>query len=179
MYAHPTTEDFVAVVNEVTGEDWRWFFDETFFSSHSCDYAIQVDVRRVPEPRGWFEESGGELSLAKASDSGPEGAEWRSRVTVLRRGEARLPVEVRVELADGRSIEEQWDGRERWTRFEYTGARVSRATVDPNGKIAIDVAPSNNDWIEEKGPARRAATKWAARWMFWVQNLLELHMVVG
>ena len=90
-----------------------------------------------------------------------------------------MPVEVRVELADGRSVDELWDGRERWKRFEYTGARVVRATVDPDGKIAIDVVPANNEWIEEKGPARRAATKWAARWMFWIQNLLELHMVVG
>jgi hypothetical protein len=88
-------------------------------------------------------------------------------------------VEIRVELADGRSIEERWDGRDRWTRFEYRGSRVVRATVDPDGKIAIDVSPSNNDWIEETGPARRAASKWAARWLFWVQNLLELHVLVG
>jgi hypothetical protein len=33
--------------------------------------------------------------------------------------------------------------------------------------------------MAKRGPARRAATKWAARWMFWLQNLLELHMVVG
>jgi hypothetical protein len=90
-----------------------------------------------------------------------------------------MPVEIRVGLADGRSVDERWDGRDRWRRFEYSGARVVRAVVDPDGKIAIDVVPANNEWIAEKGPARRAATKWAARWMFWVQNLLELHMVVG
>ena len=32
-FAHPTTADFIATVNEVTGKDYRWFFDETFFSS--------------------------------------------------------------------------------------------------------------------------------------------------
>jgi hypothetical protein len=167
-------------VNEVTGEDWTWFFDETFFSSALCDYGVEVEARRVPEPRGWFEGSGGELVLETESEADREGGpEWRSRVTVIRHGEVRLPVDLRVELADGRSVEEVWDGVGRWKRFEYTGARVVRATVDPEGKIAIDVVPSNNEWIEEKGPARRAATKWAARWMFWVQNLLELHTVVG
>ena len=53
------------------------------------------------------------------------------------------------------------------------------ATVDPEGKIALDVNPANNGWAEERGLAQRAAAKWAARWMFWFQNLLELHAVIG
>jgi hypothetical protein len=180
MYAHPTTGDFIAVVNEVTGEDWTWFFEETFFSSHRCDYGVEVETRRVPAPRGWFEGPDRQLTLGSPVEGAGTGDdEWRSRVTVLRHGGARMPVEVRIDLADGRSVNELWDGRDRWKRYEYTGARVVRATVDPDGKIAIDVVPANNEWIEEKGPARRAATKWAARWMFWIQNLLELHMVVG
>jgi hypothetical protein len=180
MFAHPTTEDFIAVVNEVTGEDWRWFFEETFFSSEVCDYGVETEVRRVQPPRGFFESPDGKMT--PAPDPGPDdtdGAEWRSRVTVVRHGGVRMPVEVRVELADGRAVDETWDGRDRWTRFEYTGARVVRAVVDPGGKIALDIEPGNNEWIEQTGPARRAATKWAARWMFWLQNLLELQMVVG
>jgi hypothetical protein len=51
--------------------------------------------------------------------------------------------------------------------------------VDPGHKIAIDVSPSNNEWMADERPARRAATKWAARYLFWLQNLLELHAVVG
>jgi len=51
--------------------------------------------------------------------------------------------------------------------------------VDPRRRIALDVDPANNVWIEGEGPARRAATKWAARWMFWLQNLLELHTLLG
>jgi hypothetical protein len=180
-FAHPTTEDFIAVVGEVTGEDWRWFFEETFFSSELCDYGVEVETRPVPTPRGWFEGRGGEL--APGAPPGREQAsaepDWTSRVTVTRLGGVRMPVEVRVELKDGRTIDEIWDGHDRWTRFEYTGARVVVAIVDPEGKIAIDVDPSNNEWMEARGLARRAATKWAARWIFWLQNLLELHMVVG
>jgi hypothetical protein len=33
--------------------------------------------------------------------------------------------------------------------------------------------------VEEEGRARRAALKWSARWMFWLQNLLELHAILG
>jgi hypothetical protein len=180
-FAHPTTEDFIAIVNEVTGENWRWFFEETFFSSHLCDYAVKVETRRVPKPRGWFEGPDRELAPGPTPDGETDGAEpeWESRVTVLRHGEVRMPVEVRVELADGRTIDEFWDGRDRWVRFRYTGPKVAIAIVDPEGKIAIDVDRANNEWMGDRGPARRAATKWAARWMFWLQNLLELHMVIG
>jgi hypothetical protein len=92
----------------------------------------------------------------------------------------RLPVEVRVDFSDGRSLREAWDGQYRWTRFRYTGAaRVIAATVDPEGKIVLDVNPANNGWAEETGHAARAASKWTARWMFWFQNLLEMHAVIG
>jgi hypothetical protein len=180
-FAHPTTEDFIATVNEVTGRDWRWFFDETFFSSSLCDYAVEVKSDPVRTPAGWFEGKDGKLELTPAAKGEGKGDEARfeSRVTVLRRGEVRLPVELRVELADGRVVSEAWDGRDRWARFRYEGAKVLRAVVDPGRKIAIDVLPSNNEWISDERPARRAATKWAARYLFWLQNLLELHTVVG
>jgi hypothetical protein len=99
---------------------------------------------------------------------------------VDRLGEVRMPVEVLVEFSDGRMVTETWDGRYRWTRFGYHGPdRVTRAVVDPARKLAIDVDPANNGWVEENGAARRAATKWTARWMFWLQNLLEIHTALG
>ena len=55
-FAHPTTEDFIATVNEVTGKDWRWFFDETFFSSERCDYAVEVRSEPARQPAGWLED---------------------------------------------------------------------------------------------------------------------------
>jgi len=100
-------------------------------------------------------------------------------VTIVRKGEVRMPVELRVEFADGRVAKEQWNGRDRWYRLSYEGAKVVRAVVDPGRKIAIDVEPANNEWLDDERPARRAAAKWAARYLFWLQNLLELHTVVG
>jgi hypothetical protein len=105
---------------------------------------------------------------------------FESEVTVLRLGGVRLPVEVRVDFEDGRSVRESWDGQYRWTRFRYRGtAKVIAATVDPERRIALDVDPTNNGWRDEKGQANRAALKWATRWMFWFQHLLEVHAVLG
>jgi len=181
-FAHPTTEDFIATVDEVTGREWRPFFDQTFFSSDLCDYGVEVKSEAVRRPAGFFEGKDGKLELKapekdgdKKKDEGP----FESRVTIVRHGGVVLPVELEVDFADGRKVRETWDGRDRWTRFRYEGAKVVRAVVDPDRKIAIDVRPSNNEWLDDEGPARRAAAKWAARYLFWLQNLLELHTVVG
>ena len=178
-FAHPTSEDFIATVNDVTGQDYRWYFDQTWFSADLCDYA--VEVRNEPaRVREGFEEKGGDLVMAPRK---PKGAEkdksFDGEVTVKRLGEVRMPVELVVEFADGDSARESWDGQYRWARFGYPGRKVVRAVVDPKRKIMLDVDPANNVWVEEDGSARRAAVKWAARWMFWLQHLLELHTVVG
>ena len=71
-----------------------------------------------------------------------------------RLGEARLPVEVRVDFADGRTVRETWDGKDRWKTFAYEDAsKVVRAEVDPDGKIALDVDRGNNGWVAETGKA--------------------------
>jgi hypothetical protein len=181
-FAHPTTGDFIATVNEVTGQDWQWFFDQTFFTANLCDYAVEVTNEPARRPGGWFEGKDGTLERRTgggAKEEGDDEGRFESQVTVLRHGEVLLPVELRVEFADGRVASEAWDGRDRWARFRYEGARVVRAVVDPGRKIAIDVSPSNNEWTSDERPARRAATKWAARYLFWLQNLLELHAVAG
>jgi hypothetical protein len=179
-FAHPTTEDFIATVNQVTGRDYRWYFNQTWYSGDLCDYAVEVrnDKARVRE--GFEEKAGGQMVMVperpkKGAGEGPFDAE----VTVRRLGEVRLPVEVVVQFADGHSAREWWNGQYRWTRFRYPGAKVVRAVVDPERKIMLDVDPANNSWVDEDGVARRAALKWAARWMFWLQHLLELHTVVG
>jgi hypothetical protein len=178
-FAHPSSEDFIATVNEVTGQDWRWYFDQTWFSADLCDYAVDVhnDPARV---RQGFEEKGGDLVMVpKKPKDGDEEESFDAEVTVKRLGEVRMPVEVVVEFADGGSTREAWDGQYRWARFRYPGKKVVRAVVDPERKIMLDVNPANNSWVDENGLARQAAVKWAARWMFWLQHLLELHAVVG
>jgi hypothetical protein len=185
-FAHPTTEDFLATVDEVTGGGWRSYFNETFFSGDLCDYAVEVKSEPARKPAGFVDGKDGarvyqppSREKRKRSRTGPYDWPYESQVTVVRQGEVKLPVELRVEFADGRVVNERWHGRERWYRFSYTGAPVARAVVDPEHKIAIDVEPSNNEWIEDERPAVRAATKWAARYLLWLQNLLELHTVVG
>ncbi len=178
-FAHPNTADFIATVNEVTGADWRWFFDETFFSNGLCDYAAAVKQGESPLPRGFVDDAGRFVSV-EATPAPDRIPTWDAEVTIERRGDVRMPVEIRLEFADGRRLEERWDGREAWKRYSFrAGAKLLRAVVDPEHKLAFDVDYSNNEWRDEDGLARRAAAKWSARYLFWIQALLELHTVLG
>jgi hypothetical protein len=178
-YGHPTTEDFLVVVDEVTGGGYRSFFAETFFSSDLLDYAVEVKSAPARQPAGFFAAEDGRLQYRAPAKEPGKGVRYESQVTVVRHGEARLPVELRVEFEDGRVAHERWNGRDRWYRFRYEGAAVVRAVVDPERKLVIDVDPANNEWIRDERPAARAATRWAARYLLWLQNLLELSTVLG
>lgn len=184
-FAHPTTEDFIATVHEVTGKDYRAFFDQTLFSSELCDYAISVENKPQRVPEGFTEGPEGKPALAPRRPVDERGRRekqgpWDPEVTVRRLGGVRMPVEILVVFSDGRRAQETWDGQERWKRFTYRGpAKVVRAEVDPERKLALDVRPANNTWVDEEGRSRRAALKWSARFMLWLQNLLELHAVLG
>lgn len=176
-YGHPTDRDFISVVSEVTGSDWNWYFDQTWYSSDLCDYSIEVKSEPPRQQEGFVEGPDGRLTLVLPREGDRSQPTLHdSTVEVRRLGGVRLPVEVLVQFADGTSRTETWDGQYRWTRFRYTGRpKVVRAVVDPARKLAIDVNPTNNSWVDEQGTSRRAARKWAARWLFWLQNLLELH----
>ncbi|HET7291913.1 MAG TPA: M1 family metallopeptidase [Vicinamibacteria bacterium] len=179
-FAHPTTRDLLATLNEVTARDWSAFFDETFYSSGLVDYAASVKQEESRAPRGFLEATSERFVSLDAPTPKPAPAVWDSVVTFERREEARLPVEVLIEFADGRLVRESWDGRDTYKRYAFrAGPKVVRAVVDPEAKLTLDIDRSNNVWRDEDGLARRAALKWSARYLFWLQTLLELHTVLG
>jgi hypothetical protein len=44
--------------------------------------------------------------------------------------------------------------------------------VDPGHVLVLDTEFSNNAWLRE-APASLAASKWAGKWMLWVQHTME------
>lgn len=174
-FRHPTTRDFIAAVRDATGSDWGWFFDRTFFSSGIVDYAV-AEAKTTPAkpPRGLFEKDGKlspELPPALAKPRG-----WDSAVTVVRRGDVALPVEILLRFENGHVYRSRWDGEGRWKRFRVAaGPKLVEAIVDPDEKILLDVDRTNNGRRTE--PDLRAATRWTARAVFWVQNMIDFMTV--
>src|SRR5215470_17111784 len=87
-FAHPTSEDFIAVVREVTGQDYRWFFEQTWFSSELCDYAVSVENRPARRLEGFADGPDGRPSLAPSPPTASGGATgaYEPEVTLIRNG---------------------------------------------------------------------------------------------
>jgi hypothetical protein len=136
-------------VNEVSGQDLTWFFDQVYRSSNTFDYGVQ------------------ELTSERREDG-----TYRTSVVVRRYGEATFPVDVQTRFADGHQITERWDGRDQRATFVYE--RPSRATivlVDPHRVLLLDTVYTNNS--RTLAPQRDGASrKWAAHWMVWLQDAM-------
>ncbi|MFQ5603715.1 MAG: M1 family metallopeptidase [bacterium] len=177
-FRHPKPQDFFAIVNEVSGQDMTWFFEQTYNSSDVFDYAVgSVKSTPVRAPKGYAVGEDGltfvKDHLQNESNDVDSTKQFSSTVFVRRWGEAVFPVEVKVTFGDGETVMEQWDGKNRWARFDYVrGAKVSQVEVDPDHKLTLDVNFSNNSWIREP-QAQKAAIKWASKWLIWLQNLME------
>jgi hypothetical protein len=173
-FRHPKTADWIAAVNDATGRDWKWFFDRTFFSSGTVDYAVEeATSETVKPPRGLFERDGRLAEGPPPALSKAKG--YESVVTVTRRGDVAMPVEILLRFDGGATYRSAWDGEARWKRFRARGPRLTEAIVDPDEKILLDLDRTNNGRRPEADP--RAASRWTARSVFWMQNLLDFFTV--
>ena len=147
-FRHPSPEDFFAIVDEVTGRDFTWFFDAVYRSSATFDYGV-TDVM-----------------------SSPHGTTIDHQVIVRRFGDGVFPVTTRVTFADGTTADLPWEGREPWHALTVSrSSAIARVQVDPDRVLLLDVNYTNNSWTATPmaGPASR---KWAMRWLTWLQELL-------
>jgi hypothetical protein len=167
-FRHPRPEDFFAVINEVSGQDLTWFFDQVHRSSNVFDYGVDT-FRSVPDTgRGHFGEG---RDRAFSAASGAAGS-YRTTVVVRRYGEGEFPVDVRVQFENGEDVRWRWDGRDRWKLFEIDKpSRASLVQVDPERVLLLDLNYTNNSATLEPRVAP-AARKWSLAWMIWLQDHL-------
>jgi Peptidase family M1 domain len=112
---HVTGADFQRVAEEVSGQDLDWFFDQWIRRTDRLDYGI-----------------------ARATTT-QSGRRWRTRVEVVRQGQAWMPVVLRVG-GTTRTL----DSRERRQVVEVvTDAPPAEAVLDP-GVVLLDYDRSNN-----------------------------------
>ncbi|MEK7406887.1 MAG: M1 family metallopeptidase, partial [Acidobacteriota bacterium] len=169
-FRHPTTHDFIKVVNEVSGRDMQWFFDQFVFGSNILDYRVAgVSSRELGVERGVFDGPQGRTTIDKRPE--PRQKLYESEVRIQREGEAVFPVAVRIRFKDGHVAEREWDGRYRWTKYTFVRpAEVESVVIDPERKMLLDANFANNSYTARVQAA--PLLKWTASLLFWVQNLL-------
>jgi len=168
QYRHPRPEDFFAIIEEVSGRDMSWFFDQVYRSSVEFDYAIE-SVTSEPAVLEGCTETGDRPSCV---DSAEKPSLYRTEVVVRRRGAGTFPVEVEMVFDDGVKTRETWNGERRWKLFvAERPARLDYAVVDPDRILLLDLHPTNNG-MRIDSEAGLPALKWASKWMIWLQDLL-------
>jgi hypothetical protein len=186
-FRHPCRNDFVAVANEVAGENLDWFFDQVLSQPMSLDYAV-ASISNVPldsydEGLDAFEVRPEDVEEGEDEEDEEEAEEdedkpHRSVVVFRRVGQVVFPMDVEVEFSDGEVVRESWDGRGRVKVYRFTRpAKVVRAAIDPDHKVPLDVDLLNNSLRIEAD--KQLANKYTARGFFWMQSLLQFLSILG
>jgi hypothetical protein len=170
-FRHPKTDDFIAVAEEVSGQDLTWFFDQFLHSSDQLDYAIgRLRSREIKEPEGIFQ---GQLRAAPEDKADDREKVYKNEVVVVRKGELVFPQEILIVFEDGEEVREVWDGKDRWTRFTYTKpVKLRSAQLDPENKILLDFNHLNNSMTRK--PDKLVTLKYALNMMLKFQKLLTV-----
>lgn len=162
-FTHPTKEDFLKTIEEVSGKDLRWYFNQAVYGAQVLDYEI---MRVDSFPVNWYEEKKG------AGSKDDKNTVYHSTVWLHRKADFILPVEVEIRFANGEKIRERWDGQGRWMKFSYQKkAKIESAEIDPDHKIHLDRNMFNNSYLVESN--RKPARKVANYWLFCTQWLSQ------
>ena len=160
-FTHPTKEDFLKTIEEVSGRDLRWYFSQAVYGSQVMDYEV---LKIDSFPVHWYEPN---------KDRNAKGdTVFQSYVSLHRKQDFVMPLEVEIKFDNGEKIREHWDGQSRWTRFSYQKrARVVSAEIDPDHTAQLDSNNFNNSYTVK--PDAKPAHKVANYWLFLTQCLSQ------
>ena len=158
-FTHPTAVDFLHTIEEVSGKNLDWYFKQAVYGSQVLDYEV-LDLNSFPV--NWFKE---DQDKAKKSKQDDKNTVYQSYVSVHRRGEFTMPVEIEIKFDNGEKVREHWDGQDRWTRFSYVKkAKVVSAEIDPDHTVQLDRDNFNNSYVVEANP--KPTSKLSNYWIF-------------
>jgi hypothetical protein len=150
-FTHPSKEDFLKTIEEVSGKDLRWYFNQAIYGSQVFDYEV---LRIESRPSDWYKDG---IKEKKGE------TEYTSGVWIHRKNDFVFPVEIQIKFDNRESVREHWDGRDRWVKYTYQKrAKIVSAEIDPDHKIFLDRNDFNNSQTEKarKAPARKLTNYW-------------------
>jgi len=164
-FTHPTKEDFLKTIEEVSGRDLRWYFSQAVSGTQVMDYEV---LKIDSFPVHWYEPNKDRNAKGTAKDD----TVFQSYVSLHRKQDFVMPLEVEIKFDNGEKIREHWDGQSRWTRFSYQKrARVVSAEIDPDHTVQLDSNNFNNSYTVK--PDAKPAHKVANYWLFLTQCLSQ------
>ena len=160
-FTHPTKKDFLKTVEEVSGQNLHWFYDQAVYGTQVLDYEI---VSARSDRLDWYVEKQPEEKKGETL--------YEDTILAHRNGDFVFPVDILVKFDNGESATEHWDGKDRWTRYTYhKKAKVVSAEIDPEHKIWLDKNFFNNSYVTEEDT--RARWKIMNYWTWAAQMLAQ------
>jgi aminopeptidase N len=150
-FTHPSREDFLKTIEEVSGKDLRWYFNQAVYGTQVMDFQVHK-VSSVPVE--WYKE---DLKEKKGE------TQYIDNVWIQRKGEFVIPIDVEIRFDNGELAREHWDAQDRWVRYEYQKkAKVAAVEIDPDHKLQFNRDNFKGDYIAKANmaPARKLVHYW-------------------
>ncbi len=123
-FKHVNEERFKKVVEDVTGENFDWYFDPWLHDAVAVDYAL------------------GKVSKTKLNDG-----QWQTEIEVKRKDNGIMPVEVQLTTQQGEKFTKRWDGKDQSGKVVFvTKDKPGQVALDPNDMILDKNRMNNGDW---------------------------------
>jgi hypothetical protein len=159
-FKHPTSEDFLKTVEEVSGQDLRWFYDQAVYGTQLLDYEI---LRANSDVTDWDRSSKSEIDARREL--------FQTSVVVHRKGDFVFPVDVQVKFENGETATENW------TAKTVAPVLLSEELADPFRANRSGVCHSSRQGFYNNSvlkPGDHAARNKRTYWIVFVQFLSQL-----
>ncbi len=168
-FTHPTKDDFLHTIEEVSGKDLKWYFQQAVYGSQVLDYGVDnIDSF----PVNWYEDEKKGDHKKKNANKGKDDTVYQNYVTVRRKEDFVMPVEIEIKFDNGEKIREHWDGQSRWKRFSYVKqAKAVSAEIDPDHTVQLERNNFDNSFVVQADP--RPGHKLANYWLFVTQLISQ------
>ncbi len=173
-FGHPTGDDLIDLLvreigptitlrsqGDVPPIEWDLddFLRQAMETTDGVDFAIiEAKNRRRGGELGWHRDDEGLLVDGdKPPPSTPldelDDDELEGIVIIERKGGLRMPIELKVDFAEGTSQRLWWDGQDRYHVFTWPGRRLKRIQLDPDEHNLLESARTNNLRYADEPPA--------------------------
>jgi hypothetical protein len=147
-FKHPRTEDFIAVAQEVSGHDLKWFFDQVVYGKGVLDDAVE------------------------SVHTQPADGKYQSQVVLARKGEVKFPVDVLLAFGDGSTQRTEWDGQAISQTLTFSAtAPPAYAALDPDHKFTMETDTVDDSLTVQ--PEVTPLLRLSSRFLFWMQAILD------
>lgn len=205
-FGHPTGDDFLNTLNEVSGQDLSPFFVQMFDTTARVDFeVVSLSSREVSEFEGLFDEVQGDVGTRKTvgpktfaearqrekkrhglmgfggeedTNSGASSGQYLNTFVVRRSGSLVLPVTVTYKVEGRDPMEKLWDAKEATLKYEFEDSgRLEWVYVDLMRKVLLDETLTNN--VKYREPDKCAARRFSVDVLRWALNMLNFYSNFG